>query len=156
MSIWRAIRCLIIVIPIIIITIIFIILDFVAITITITIILNTIIIITTTTTTISIIIFINNFHQIETSFLDKAQAKGLNHFLTLAMSSRKHKKLHRLIIAWDISLKKSTFYIHTNLHEVHWTESKIFLLYFYDAYDVICEKRSLAKVRLIHAEPMLL
>ena len=35
---------------------------------------------------------INNFHQLEIIFLDDTQTKGLNHFLTLEMSSRRHKK----------------------------------------------------------------
>ena len=43
----------------------------------------------------------NNFHQQEISFLDESQTKELNHFLTLEMSSRRHKKLHRSIISWD-------------------------------------------------------
>ena len=90
------IHCLSIGITIIIIIIIFIIIDFmistVAITLIITIILNIIIIITTTAIIITIIIFINNFHQLEISFLDKKQAKRLNHFLALGMSSHMHKK----------------------------------------------------------------
>ena len=90
-----SIHFLIIVITIItLIIIVFIILDFMMITLTITIvitiILNTIIIITITAIIITIIIFINNFHQLKISFLDDAQAKGLNRFLTLGMSSRRH------------------------------------------------------------------
>ena len=34
---------------------------------------------------------INNFHQLEISFLDDTQTKGQNRFLTLEMSSRRHK-----------------------------------------------------------------
>ena len=33
----------------------------------------------------------NNFHQQEISFLDESQTKEPNHFLTLEMSSRRHK-----------------------------------------------------------------
>ena len=91
-----SIHCLIIVITIIIIIVIFIILDFMIITVAITTIisqiLNIIIIITTTAIIITIIIFINNFYLLEISFLDDAQAKWLNHFLTLGMSSHRHKK----------------------------------------------------------------
>ena len=54
--------------------------------------LNIIIITTTTAIIITILIFINNFHQLETSFLDDAQAKDLNYFLTLEMSSHRHQK----------------------------------------------------------------
>ena len=41
---------------------------------------------------------INNFHLLEISFLDDTQT-GLNHFLTLEMSSRRQKKLHRFNIS---------------------------------------------------------
>ena len=34
----------------------------------------------------------NNYPQLEISFLDDTQTKGINHFLTLEMSSRRHKK----------------------------------------------------------------
>ena len=90
-----AIHYMIIVITIIIITIIFIIIDFmmvtVAITIIITLIFNIIIIITTIAIIIITIIFINNFHELEISFLEDTQRKGLNLFLTLGMSSHRHK-----------------------------------------------------------------
>ena len=87
-----SIHYLIIVITIIII-IIFTILDFMMITVAITIIMTIILnIISTTPIIITIIIFINNFHQLKSSFLDDTQAKGLNHFLTLEMSSRRNKK----------------------------------------------------------------
>ena len=49
-------------------------------------------IITTIAIIITIIIFINNFHQMETIFLHDTQSKGLNHFLTLGISTRGHKK----------------------------------------------------------------
>ena len=118
------IHLLSIVITIIIIIIIFIIIDFMmstlAITIIITIILNIIIIITTTAIIITIIIFINNFNQLEITFLGNTQAKRLNHFLTLGMSSHMHKTLHRLIIPSDINLIKSI--------EVHLSRLQIFLL----------------------------
>ena len=81
------------IIIIIIIIIIFIILDFMMITVAITIIITIILnIIATTAIIITIIIFINNFHQLKSSFLDDTQAKWLNHFLTLEMSSHRHKK----------------------------------------------------------------
>ena len=81
------------IIIIIIIIIIFTILDFMMITVAITIIITIILnIIATTAIIITIIIFINNFHQLESSFLDDTQAKWLNHFLTLEMSSHRHKK----------------------------------------------------------------
>ena len=35
---------------------------------------------------------IDNFHQLEISFLDDTQTKGLNHHLTLEMFSRWHRK----------------------------------------------------------------
>ena len=38
--------------------------------------------------------------------------------------------------------------------EVHFNRSNIFLLYFYNAYDVICEKKNSAEVRLIPAKQM--
>ena len=89
-----SIHYLIIVITIIIIIIIiFIILDFMMITVAITIIITIILnIIATTAIIITIIIFINNFHQLKSSFLDDTQAKWLSHFLTLEMSSHRHKK----------------------------------------------------------------
>ena len=62
------------------------------------------------------------------SFLDERQAKWLKQFLAKGMSSYMHKKSHRLIISWDISLIKSI--------KVHLNRLKIFLLYLYDAYDV--------------------
>ena len=84
---------IVITIIIIIIIIIFIVLDFMMITVAITIIITIILnIIATTAIIITIIIFINNFHQLKSSFLDDTQAKWLNHFLTLEMSSHRHKK----------------------------------------------------------------
>ena len=84
---------IVITIIIIIIIIIFTILDFMMITVAITIIITIILnIIATTAIIITIIIFINNLHQLKSSFLDDTQAKWLNHFLTLEMSSHRHKK----------------------------------------------------------------
>ena len=88
---------------------------------------------------------INNFHQLEISFLDDTQAKGLSIFWLQKCLVVVIRKLHRLIISEIKSI------------EVHLIGSKIFLLYFYNAYDFnLWEKKSSAKVRLIHAEQMLL
>ena len=53
-----------------------------------------------------------------------------------------------LTISWDISLIKSL--------EIPVNRSNIFLLYFYDAYDVTLGEKSWAQVWLIQAEQRLL
>ena len=49
-----------------------------------------------------------------------------------------------MLVLEVFSLKKSK--------EVHFNKSKIFVLYFYDAYDVILWEKSSAEARLIDAE----
>ena len=88
---------------------------------------------------------INNFHQLEIIFLDDTQTKGLNHFLTLEMSSRMQKKLHRLTISWD-KIYWSTF----DLIE----DNSIVFLQRIWLHSV--RKKWSAKVRLVHAEQRLL
>ena len=81
----------------------------VATTIITTINLNIIIIITTTAIIIIIVIFVNEIQQLEISFLDDTQVTGITHFLTLEMSSRRHKKdLHILTISSN-KIYRSTF-----------------------------------------------
>ena len=65
-------------------------------------------------------------------FLDETQAKRLNQFLALGLSSCIHKKkLNRVII---FEMKESI--------EVHLNRLKVFLLYFCDTYDVNLQVKS--------------
>ena len=68
-----------------------------------------------------------NFYYLEISFIDEISVKKVKSIVgskkTLATCT---KKLHRLVISWDISLKKSKSI------GVHLNRLKIFLLYFYN------------------------